>query len=280
MPATALVKPRKALCWSAGWFLVAMLVAAVFAVRWGTEQATQFLAAYLVEFSLSLDNLAVIAMIFATFGVAAEFQPRVLFWGILGAMVMRGLMILGGLAMVRQFHWLLYLMGLFLVLTGFRWAVFKQREANQKSPILQLAQKWLPVANVQIDGKFLAVHNGRRALTPLALVLLTIEMADLLFASDSVPAIFSITQNAFIIFTSNILAIVSLRWLYFALAGALAYFRFLKSGLAAILIFIGAKMLAAPRIQVSTIFSLAIILGILVFSIALSVLVVRKESTR
>jgi len=255
-----------------------MLFAGGLALRRGAQESLEFATGYFVEFSLSMDNVAVIALIFAFFGVAPQFQHRVLFWGILGALIMRGFMIAAGVALVQTFHWILYLLGAFLVGTGLRWVFSKQAAVQpEKNPLLRLARKVFPVSNDFDGGKFLTWQNGRRALTPLALVLLTVETADLLFATDSIPAVLAVTQNPFIIFTSNIFAILGLRSLYFAVANALQYFRYLKTGLAAVLIFVGAKMLASRWFVLPTGISLAIVAAIFALSVGLSIVSARKE---
>lgn len=272
------VKPREALLWSAAWFFVAMLFAWVLFAWQGRNESLEFVTGYFVELSLSMDNVAVIALIFASFGVEAQHQHRVLFWGILGALLMRGMMIGAGAALIQSFHWVLYVLGAFLIFTGVKWGFSKQAPMKPENNLLvRLAQKVLPVSKDYDGGKFLTWMNGRRAWTPLALVLLMVETADLIFAVDSVPAVFAVTQKAFIVFTSNIFAVLGLRSLYFAVAGALQHFRFLKGGLAAVLIFAGAKMLASPWHTMSTGFSLAIVAGTIGLSVALSLIAGQKD---
>lgn len=247
--------------------------------RWrGQEESFQFLAGYLIEFTLSLDNVFAIALIFASFGVARARQHRVLYWGILGALLVRGLMIGAGAALLQTFHWLFYLLGAFLVVTGLKWGFAKQEAIRpERNPVIRLARKFFPVSPDFDGGKFLTLVNGRRALTPLALVLLMVETTDLVFATDSIPAIFSVTQNAFIVFTSNIFAILGLRSLYFVLAGALQYFRYLRVGLAGVLVLIGLKMLAARWYAMPAGLSLALVAALLAASIGGSVLAGRRE---
>ena len=272
--APRVVNPKTALLWTAFWFLLALVFAGGLAAWRGPEESLEFLAGYVVEFSLSLDNVAAIALIFAFFGVAARQQHRVLYWGILGAIATRGAFIALGATLLQSFHWVLYLMGAFLVFTGLKWGFSKQAEIHpERNPILRLARKFLPVAESGPDAgeKFLTWANGRRAITPLALALLTVETADLLFAFDSIPAVFAVTEKPFIVFTSNCFAILGLRSLYFAVAGAMAHFRFLKAGLAAVLVFVGAKMLASAWLAISTGLSLVIVAAIIAGAIGLSV---------
>jgi tellurite resistance protein TerC len=277
---------KQALAWSALWFALAMVFAALMLHWRGRNEAVQFVTGYLIELSLSLDNLLVIALIFASFRVPPEFQYRLLVWGILGALAMRGVMIVAGASLIEHFEWVLYLFGAFLVFTGGK-MLFAGHEhvAPEKNPVVRLARKLFPVAPAFDGNKFLTRLNGRNALTPLALVLLLIETTDLLFAVDSVPAVFSVTRKAFIVFTSNVFAILGLRSLYFLLAGALGLFRYLKIGLSIVLVFIGAKMLLDPhegtarwfQMEISTGISLLVVFGIISISIALSVTAARRE---
>jgi tellurite resistance protein TerC len=273
-----IIKPKEALFWSAVWFVLAMLFARGLAVWRGPEESLEFVTGYFVEFSLSMDNVVAIALIFTCFGVAARHQHRVLLFGVLGALVMRGTMIGLGAALIQTFRWMLYLMGLFLVFTGVKWGFSKQAAVPpENNPVLRLARRIFPVSSDYDGDKFLTWVDGRRAWTPLALVLLMVETTDLIFAVDSVPAIFAVTQKAFIVFTSNIFAILGLRSLYFAVAGAIQYFRFLKAGLAGVLVFVGVKMLAAPWYAVPTSLSLAIVAAIIALAMGLSILAVQRE---
>jgi tellurite resistance protein TerC len=261
----------QSLRWSAVWFLLAMAVAGAIAWRGGSDDALQFLTGYLVEYSLSLDNIFAIALILAYFQVAPNQQHRVLFWGILGALLMRGLMIGVGVELLAQFHWFYYVMGAFLLWTGLRWGFSKGAMVEPgKNRVVLLARKFFPVAP---DGPgFFGKVGGRRALTPLALALLTVEATDLIFATDSIPAIFAVTQTPFIIFSSNLCAVLGLRSLYFLLAEALRHFRYLKTGLALVLIFIGAKMLVSFRWPIPTSITLVVIVVLLGVSALLSVM--------
>jgi tellurite resistance protein TerC len=279
------VKFREAAAWSAVWFALAMAFAGAMAYWRGPEEAVQFTTGYIIELSLSLDNILVIALIFAWFRVPAQFQHRLLFWGILGALVMRGAMIAAGVELINQFDSVLYVFGAFLVFAGVK-MLFSGKETLQpeKNLALRLARKFFAVSP-ELDGqKFSTRLDGRFALTPLALVLLLIETTDLIFAVDSVPAVFSVTRKAFIVFTSNIFAIIGLRSMFFLLAGALGYFRYLKIGLSVVLAFVGLKMLLDPhdhpprwfQIEIPTGVSLLVVAAILSISIALSVTAARR----
>ncbi|HEY0456564.1 MAG TPA: TerC family protein [Verrucomicrobiae bacterium] len=245
----------------------------------GADDALEYLTGYIIELSLSMDNVFVIALIFAFFRVPAEYQHRVLFWGILGALLMRGIMIGAGAALVSQAHWVLYIFGGFLIYTGIRMAFSKDEGVHPESnPVIKAARKLYPVTLNYEGQKFLVRQNGRRMLTPLALVLLMVETTDLIFALDSIPAIFAVTQKPFIIFTSNVFAILGLRSLYFILAGAIRYFRYLKAGLSIVLAFIGIKMLCEMwHWKIPTHIALIIVLLILLGSMVLSALAASRE---
>ena len=277
---------RAALAWSAVWFTLAMSFAGLLIRFRGHDEATEFVTGYLIELSLSLDNILVIALIFTAFQVPPEFQRRVLVWGILGALVMRGTMIGVGAALVQNFSWVLYLFGGFLVVTGVK-MFFSKRTAvePEKNPVIRFARKIFPISPTMEGQHFTARLNGRFALTPLALVLILVEATDLIFAVDSVPAVFAVTQKAFIVFTSNVFAILGLRSLYFLLASALGMFRFLTAGLSLVLVFIGAKMLLDPhksvplwfQVKISTVASLLVVAAILAIAIVLSIIAAKRE---
>jgi tellurite resistance protein TerC len=283
------VKSREALLWSAVWFGLAMLFALGFRALRGQKESLQFITGYLIELSLSMDNVFVIALLFAYFHIPSEYQHRVLYLGILGALIMRGTMIGVGLALVTWLHWVLYLLGLFLLYSGIKTLFVKTEVHPEKNRVLRWARRLFPVTP-QLEGqKFTTVWEGRRALTPLALVLLMVETSDLLFAMDSIPAVFAVTRKPFIVFTSNVFAILGLRSLYFVLAGAIAYFRYLKYGLSVVLAFIGVKMLLdAPdegpqywfQVDIPTYVSLMVVAGVLLLSIAASVLAACLEKWR
>lgn len=281
------VRFKEALLWTVVWFCLAM-VFAFYLTRMqqgGKQKSLEFLTGYLIELSLSMDNMFVIALIFAYFQVRPEHQHRVLFWGILGALIMRGLMISGGAWLIHRLEWILYVFGVFIVISGIKMFFFKTEVSPEKNLVVRLARKIFPVAP-HFDGeRFRTKWNGRMALTPLALALVMVETMDMVFAVDSIPAIFAVTRDPFIVFTSNVFAILGLRSLYFVLAGAIEYFRYLKYGLALVLVFIGVKMLIAPHdntplwfqtdIPIST--SLITVAGIILISIVLSITASRRE---
>lgn len=270
---------REALLWTGIWGALAVLFAVLLGFARNHEEATQFLTGYLLELSLSLDNILVIALILAAFRVPAESQRRVLVCGILGALAMRGAMIGVGVALVRHFEWVLYVFGGFLLVTGARMFFSRPEPVEpEKNVVIRLARKIFPITPSFEGQKFVSRLNGARALTPLLLVLLLVETSDILFAVDSVPAVFAVTQKAFIVFTSNVFAVLGLRSLYFLLAGAIERFRFLKAGLSVVLVFVGLKMVLDPhehparwfQLKLPTPVSLLVIVGILGAAMALS----------
>ncbi|MDQ6633117.1 MAG: TerC family protein [Verrucomicrobiota bacterium] len=285
-----IVKFREALLWTSVWFLMAMLFAGGLWPLRGKEEAVEFLTGYIIELSLSMDNVFVIALIFAYFRVPLAYQHRVLFWGILGALAMRGVMIGAGAALIKHFHWMLYVLGGFLILTGIKMVFCGEEGVHpEKNIVIRLARKCFPVAREFEGQKFFTKINRRRGLTPLALVLLMVETTDLIFAVDSIPAIFAVTQKPFIVFTSNVFAILGLRSLYFVLANAIGYFRYLKVGLSLVLVFIGAKMLLplaqrkfdfAKDFDLSTTSSLVIVAGIIFFSIFFSIVAAWRQPAK
>lgn len=272
------VKFKEALCWTALWFCVAMGFSWWLGRARGGEQAEMFITGYLLELSLSMDNVFVIALIFSYFRVPSQHQHRVLFWGILGALIMRGVMIAVGAALVSRFSWVLYIFGAFLLFTGVKMLFAGDGGVEpENNLVLRLARKFFPVAPDFEGQKFFTQWNGRRALTPLALVLLMVETTDLVFALDSIPAIFGVTQDPFIVFTSNVFAILGLRSLYFVLANAIDYFRFLKYGLSLVLVYIGIKMLLVKWVHIPTRLSLGIVVGIIGLSILISVILGKRQ---
>ncbi len=265
------VKFKEALLWTSLWFIMAMGFAWGLSAFRGQEEALEFLTGYIVELSLSMDNVFVIALIFGYFKVPSAFQHRVLFWGIIGALIMRGIMIGVGAALVREFEWTLIVFGGFLVFSGIKLLLTKEESVEPgKNILMRLTRKFLPVSPSYDGQHFITTVNGRRMLTPLFLVLIMVETTDLIFALDSIPAIFGITTKEYIVFTSNVFAILGLRSLYFALAGAMEYFRFLKFGLSLVLVFIGIKMLLLKAIHISTPVSLGVIGTIIFTSIGIS----------
>lgn len=274
------VKIKEALIWSALWISLALIFNYGVYIFMGKEKALEFLAGYLIEKSLSVDNLFVFIMLFSYFNVNPIYQHKVLFWGILGALIMRAAFIFAGVALITKFHWIIYIFGAFLILTGIKMLIQKEGEiAPDKNPLVRLFKKFFPVTDQMHEGNFFVKINSKTVATPLFVVLLIVEFTDLIFAVDSIPAILAISNDTFIIFTSNVFAILGLRALYFALAGITKYFHYLKYGLSAILVFVGVKMVIAGFYKIPILYSLLTILGILFISILLSILFPQKEKT-
>ena len=275
------VSLKEALAWCAVWFGLAMafnlLVALKMPATAGSNPGLEFFTGYIVELCLSVDNVFVFIVIFQYFRVEPKHQHRVLFWGILGAVVMRALFIFAGISLINAFHWIIYVFGAFLVYTGVKLALPKKADgfAPEKNPAVKLARKFLPVTSHFEGGRFFTRVDGRLHATPLFIVLIIVETTDVMFALDSIPAVIAITRNEFIIFTSNIFAILGLRSLYFAVAGIMQLFRYLNVGLAIILVFVGSKMLASHYVSIPIKLSLGIIGTVLAGSILASVLVAR-----
>lgn len=262
----------EALAWSAMWIALALLFNGWIYWRFGSEIGLEFLAGYLIEKSLSVDNVFVFVLLFTSFAVPRQLQHRVLFWGIFGALVMRIIFILFGALLLQRFHWLIYFFGAILVWSGYRFLVHGSGEVHpERNPIYRLFTRVAPAVPTYHGGAFTIVHEGRRHATPLLLVLVAIEASDLVFAVDSIPAIFGITEDPFIVFTSNIFAILGLRALYFVLGGFIGKFRYLNKGLALVLLFVGGKMLLAGVVHVSTPVSLAVVAGVIGGAVLLSV---------
>ena len=272
------VKVREALLWTTLWFGLAMAFGLGLGLARSREEALLFITGYILELTLSMDNVFVMALIFGYFQVPVIHQHRVLFWGILGALVMRGLMIGLGAIMIAEAHWILYVFGGFLIYSGIKMASRHEEGVHpEKNPVVRLARKFFPIAP-QFDGQeFITYKYGGTKLTPLALVLVMVETTDLVFALDSIPAIFGVTQEPYLVFTSNVFAILGLRSLYFVLAGAINYFRYLKFGLSVVLVYIGVKMLAAKWMTIPFGVSLGIILTIILVSMLASVIAARRE---
>ncbi|MCW5882761.1 MAG: TerC family protein [Anaerolineae bacterium] len=265
------VKVKEALLFSAFWIALALAFNVV--VWWwqGSEVALQFLTGYLIEKSLSVDNLFVFLLIFSYFAVPAKYQHRVLFWGVLGALVMRFVFIIAGAALIARFHWLIYVFGAFLIFTGLRMARKGEDEIHpEKNPVVNFVRRLLPVTPNYHGGRFFIRDMGRLMATPLLIVLVMVETTDVLFALDSIPAIFAVTTDPFIVYTSNVFAILGLRSLFFALAGVMVLFHYLKYGLAAVLTFIGAKMVLIDFVHIPIGVSLLVIAAILVISVVAS----------
>ncbi|MBY0576458.1 MAG: TerC family protein [Gallionellaceae bacterium] len=281
------VSVKEAAAWSLVWISLALLFNA--GLWWylngtaGTEiadrKALEFITGYLIEKSLSVDNVFIFLLIFSSFHVAAQYQRRVLIYGVLGAIVLRAMMILAGAWMVREFNWVLYIFGVFLVITGMRMLVMAEKKPDlEKNPVLRFARRHLRISDGHHGEKFTVMKDGMRYFTPLFLVLILIEASDLAFAVDSIPAIFAITTDPFIVFTSNIFAIMGLRALYFLLADVADRFHLLKYGLAMVLTFIGAKMLIAPWYHVPVVASLAIVTVLIGASVIASLAATRRHT--
>lgn len=271
------VKFREALMWSGLWIGLAAVFAVIVYYWHGRAASLQFVTGYVIELSLSIDNLFVFLLIFRYFRVPSTHQHKVLFWGILGALVMRAVFILLGVGLIKKFHWIIYIFGALLVYSGIK--LFRQQEAEihpERNPLLRLFRKWMPVTKDYVGNKFFVRQPGLYA-TPLFIVLLVVETTDVLFAVDSIPAILAITLNAFIVYTSNVFAILGLRSMYFALAGMMELFHYLHYGLALVLIFVGAKMLASHYIELPTELALGIVAVILVVSVLASLIHPQKR---
>jgi len=272
------IKLKEALIWSAVWISLALLFNLGILLAFGADRALKFLTGYLVEESLSVDNLFVFLMIFTYFSVPANAQHKVLFWGILGAVIMRGIFIATGLTIVERIHWVIYIFGAFLIFTGIRLFFSKDREVHpEKNPVLRLACRYLPVTSDYRSDRFFWIENGRRLVTPLFLVVLVVETTDIVFAVDSIPAVLSITFDPFIVYTSNIFAILGLRAIYFALAGATLHLRYLPYGLSAILTFLGIKMITSAFYRIPTVAALGVVAGILTIAVLASFLRPKKK---
>jgi len=274
------VKFREALMWSGLWIGLAAVFAVIVYYWHGRGASLQFITGYVIELSLSIDNLFVFLLIFRYFRVPSTHQHKVLFWGILGALVMRAVFIVLGVGLIKKFQWIIYIFGALLVYSGIK--LFRQQEAEihpERNPLLRLFRKWMPVTKDYVGNKFFVRQPGLYA-TPLFIVLLVVETTDVLFAVDSIPAILAITLNAFIVYTSNVFAILGLRSMYFALAGMMELFHYLHYGLALVLIFVGAKMLGSHYIELPTELALGIVAGILIVSVLASLIHPQKRESQ
>lgn len=272
------VKIREALIWSAVWISLALIFNYGIFIFMGKEKAIEFLTGYVIEKSLSIDNLFVFIMVFTYFNVEPKYQHKILFWGILGALIMRAIFIFAGVALISMFHWIIYVFGGFLIFTGVKMLFQKDEKLDpNKNPLVIIFKKFFPVTQEMHGSKFFVKRNARTVATPLFIVLLVIEFTDLIFAVDSIPAILAISKDTFIIFTSNVFAILGLRALYFALAGITKYFYYLKYGLSAILVFVGIKMIMAEFYKIPIVYSLLSILGILLISILFSIVFPKND---
>ena len=269
-----IISPREALVWSGLWFGIALSFAAFIFVWLGSQAGTEFLTGYLIEKSLSIDNVFVFILIFSYFGVPAQYQYRVLFWGVVGALVMRGVLILLGASLLSTFHWLIFIFGGFLIFSGIRMAIHDESKSDpNKNPALRLFKKFVKTTDSYDGQKFFTRKNGLRVATPLLAVLVVVEATDLVFAVDSIPAIFAITDEPFIVYTANALAILGLRALYFALAGVMHKFRFLKIGLSSVLVFVGIKMLVSDVYHMPAVVSLGVVIALLSASVLASLVI-------
>ena len=274
---SATVSLKEAATWSAVWVALSLCFAFAIYKTMGRESGLEFLTGYLIEYALSVDNIFVFVLIFSYFQVPEKYQHRVLFWGIIGALLLRGVMIVAGSALVNRFAWTLYIFGAFLVVTGIKMALQKDEAAYnpERDPVLRITRKLLPVTDDYRGDKFFVKEpdkhgRNRYAATPLFVVLMIVDTTDVIFATDSIPAIFAVTRDSFIVYTSNICAVLGLRALYFLLAGIVDKFVYLKLGLSIVLIFIGAKMLAEHFIHLPILISLGVVGAVLAASILAS----------
>ena len=274
------VPVKEAIIWSCIWITLALLFDFFIYTDkdFGPIKALEFLTGYVIEYSLSVDNIFVFILIFSYFAVNNQYQHKILFWGILGALIMRGLFIFTGVALINRFQWIVIIFGGFLVFTGIRMLVQKETQVDpEKNAIVRFFRRFLPVTESLHGDKLIIVQNRKMYATPLFLVLLIIESSDLIFAVDSIPAVLAISKSTFIVYTSNIFAILGLRSLYFAVAGIIGYFRFLKIGLAFVLTFVGLKMLGSFfHFEIPIVISLGVIISILLVSILASVFIKRE----
>jgi tellurite resistance protein TerC len=272
------VPVKEAVIWSGVWITLALLFNLFVYFEFGKIKALEFLTGYVIEYSLSVDNIFVFILIFTYFAVPDKYQHKILFWGIMGALIMRGIFIFAGVALIDRFHWIVLIFGGFLIFTGIRMLFQKDTSIDpEKNPVVRFFKRFLPVTNELHGSSFFIRKEGKSYATPLFLVLIVIESSDLIFAVDSIPAILAISHDRFIVYTSNVFAILGLRSLYFAVSGIMGYFRFLKIGLAFVLTFVGLKMLAAYfNFDIPILLSLATIIMILLTSILAS-LIVRKR---
>ena len=272
---------RESLYWTAFWIALSLLFNVGVYYVYGREKALAFLAGYLIEKSLSVDNIFVFLMIFTYFRVDAIYQHRILFWGIIGALVMRAVFILTGVALIQNFHWIMYIFGAFLIYTAIKMVVSKDQEVHpEKNPVLRLFRKIMPITKEYREGHFFVREGGRLMATPMFIVLLVIETTDVIFALDSIPAILAITDDSFILFTSNVFAILGLRALYFALAGIMRLFQYLHYGLSLVLAFVGVKMLIADLYKIPIEIALAVVGGVLLLSVIVSLLFPKAEAEK
>ncbi len=273
------VKTKEALIWSAVWIGCAGIFAGLIAHWLWSEKALQFVTAYVMEKSLSVDNLFVFIMIFSYFKIEQKHQHKILFWGIVGALIMRALFISLGIQIIESFHFVIYIFGAFLIVTAIKMLFESKEEIEfERKLIVRLLKKIMPISKEMDNGKFITMQNAKRAATPMLVALLMIEFTDLVFALDSIPAVLAISSDMFIVYTSNIFAILGLRSLYFALSGMMGNFVYLKYGLSAVLAFVGTKMLISGFYHVDILVSLGVIVGCLTLSIVASYVFPSKKN--
>ncbi|MBI4833097.1 MAG: TerC family protein [Candidatus Lindowbacteria bacterium] len=273
------VSIKEALEWTGVWVALALLFNVGIYFTRGSDTALKFFTGYILEKSLSVDNLFVFLLIFSYFGVASLYQHRILFWGILGALVIRAIFIATGVALMQKFHWIIYIFGPFLILTAIKMAMEKEKEIHpEKNPALRLFRRFANISDDHENGKFFVKRAGRYVATPLFVVLLVVETTDIVFATDSIPAILAVTTDPFIVYSSNVFAILGLRALYFALAGAMKMFRYLNYGVSAVLAFVGAKMILTEAYKIPVGIALGVVGGILLVSVIASVILPEKHA--
>jgi tellurite resistance protein TerC len=267
------IKMKEAILLSLFWISIAVMFNIVIYFQFGEQKAFEFLTGYVIEKALSVDNLFVFLMVFSYFHVSSVYQHKILFWGILGALIMRAIFIAAGVTLIEQFHAVIYIFGAFLVITGIKMALMGDKKIEpEKNPVLRYLRKVVPIAENYHDDKFFIKRVGKYFATPLFVVLVVVESTDIIFAVDSIPAILAITIDPFIVYTSNVFAILGLRALYFALAGVMPMFYYLNYGLSAILAFVGTKMLISDYYEVPIMVSLGVVAAILITSVSLSVI--------
>ncbi len=272
------VKIKEAIIWSFIWISLALIFNYLVYLWFGKVKAIEFLTAYVIEKSLSVDNLFVFIMIFSFFNIKGEYQHKILFWGILGALIMRIVFIFAGIQLIQNFHWIIYVFGAFLIYTGIKIPFEKDKKIElDKNPLVRLFKKFMPVTNELYGDKFFVKIKAKTFATPLFIALIIIEFSDLIFAVDSIPAVLAISDDVFIVYTSNVFAILGLRALYFALVGMVSYLRYLKFGLAAILVFVGIKMCISGFYKFPILWSLLIIISFLIISMIASLIIVDKK---
>ncbi|MGV3704357.1 MAG: TerC family protein [Arcticibacter sp.] len=272
------VSVKEALTWSGVWICLSLVFNGLIYHWFGKDKAVEFFTGYVIEKSLSVDNIFVFVLVFKYFQIPSIYQHKILFWGILGALVMRVIFIFAGVALIEKFHWTIYLFGVFLIYTGYKMFTEQDKQIEpEKNPVIKLFRKVMPITHDLKGDKFFVKENGRKYATPLFLVLILIETTDLIFAVDSIPAILAVTQDRFIVYTSNVFAILGLRSLYFALAHVIHRFIYLSTGLAVILVFVGLKMVLVDVIKIPTYVSLIVIAVIITASIVISLIKTRDD---